>query len=98
MPPLIHLLSNGSPLGREEAAAALSNVAIHRANQKMVANQLGVEGEWTTPEGSWQVIVDETMRRSIDLKPATPVSAPAQAEATLAEAAPAEAEGAPTSE
>ena len=60
------MLSHGSPVAREEAAAALSNVAIHRANQAMVANELGVEGEWTTPEGSWQVIVDEAMRRVDD--------------------------------
>ena len=62
--PLVRLLSTGSPVAREEAAVALSNLAIHRANQPMIVEALDVKGEWIGPEGAFQTIVDETLRRS----------------------------------
>ena len=55
--PLVQLLQKGGHRGREEAAVALSNLAICRQNQLKVATALGVADNWET-------IVDETMHRA----------------------------------
>ena len=52
IPPLVKLLEEGTQRGREEAAVALSNLAILRQNQPVIAEALGVVE-------SWEKIVDE---------------------------------------